>query len=355
MQMDGELKKYLDGLRGVDLTSKSSSILSTLDNVANSVKSLESNVSASMWSELGKEELTNNTIPYLLSSTNGVRSSVQLLDDVCSKCVTLRDELIELESLIKEYNDLKLEDFPTGQSDANGNPIYDQTKYEAAKKALEGKINAKTSSCKSLVSSIKSINVPDVNISVNGAAATSSGTTRQLSGNFTNYLFVGDSRVVGMSSGNTNPNCTFVAEVGQGLNWLKTKSNIESQIQNVSKNATGDTAVVFWMGVNDCSFVSGQSYANYFNELQKKYPDVQICVASVGAVDDNLSTNVKNSDIVRFNNELEDNLVQTIKWVDVYDYTVSANCANSGDPYGVHYTNASYEQIVQLMKEQVSS
>lgn len=348
MEMDGELKKYLEGLRNVDLSSKTSGILSALDNVSSSLSSLESSISSSMWSELGKVELTSNTLPYLASSTANVKSSVQILDTICKECEALRSELIELESLIKKYNGLKAKY-------TNSDGTLNEAAYNAAKSELKAKIDAKTSSCKAKVSAIKGMTIPSFDISFTSSALTG-GSTRTLSGNFSNYLFVGDSRVVGMASCNAGSNCTFYGEVGQGLSWLKNnQSEIESQIQSVSKNATGDTAVVFWMGVNDCSYVNGESYASYFNDLQKKYPDVQICVASVGAVDDNLSSNVKNSDIQRFNSELEENLVQTVKWVDVYDYTVSHNCANSGDPYGVHYTYTSYEQIIQLMKERLSA
>ncbi len=349
MVMDAELKRYLDGLRGVSLSPKSSSILSSLDNVANSVSSLESSVSSSMWSELGKKELTSNTIPYLIESTNNVKNSVQVLDQICKMAESLRDELIELEALIKEYNELE-------SKYTNSDGTIDEAGLAAARRNLENKIKAKTASCKSKASSIKSMVIPSFDISFTNSAVRTGGSTRQLSGNFSNYVFIGDSRVVGMSSGNTDSNCTFIGEVGQGLTWLKNnQSDIEAQIQNVSRNASGDTAVVFWMGVNDCTYVDGAAYADYFNELQRKYPDVQICVASVGAVDDSVSTNVKNSDIERFNDQLEDNLVQTIKWVDVYDYTVANGCANSGDPYGVHYTQASYDQIVQLMQEEVSA
>ena len=349
MEMDGELKRYLDGLRNVDLSSGTSNMMSTVDGVSNNLSSLESNVSSSMWSELGKAELTSNTIPYLQECTSNLRSSLEVLNNICQMCENLKSQLIELEALIDEYNKLKEK-----YTDSEGN--LDVAAYNAAEASLRAKIEAKTAACKGLVSSIKGMTIPDFDISFNKSALSSSGTTRSLSGNFSNYIFVGDSRVVGMSSGNTNSNCTFVGEVGQGLSWLKSnQSEIESQIQSVSKNASGDTAVVFWMGVNDCSYVSGEDYAAYFNELQEKYPDVQICVASVGAVDDELSTNVKNSDIERFNSELEENLVQTVKWVDVYDYTVDHNCANSGDPYGVHYTYNSYNQIVQLMQEEVSA
>lgn len=163
-----DLKNYYDKLKGVDLSSPASSVGDSFSTSDTSLGQFSSKMSSGVWEELGKKAIEVNVAPQLSTWSSAIAANLAILATVCSMVSELVGLLSKLDTLIQEYNKIKLSDFPTGQNDQNGNPIYDQAKYIAAKKAKYGEIQAKEGECYAKVSAIKSTGdgVQDIKVEV---------------------------------------------------------------------------------------------------------------------------------------------------------------------------------------------
>ena len=156
-------------------------------------------------------------------------------------------------------------------------------------------------------------------------------------------ILIGDSRTVGMEQAVNHPEYIWSAKVAQGYQWMKDTGvpMIESQIQE-------KTAVIIWMGVNDTYNI--HKYISYFNEKaeiwQEKGADTYI--VSVGPVE--YSQYLDNSEIENFNQMLSDNL-RTATYIDLYS-EMRTNGYETVD--GVHYTEDTYQEIFNILKERIN-
>lgn len=165
-----------------------------------------------------------------------------------------------------------------------------------------------------------------------------------------NVILIGDSRFRGMCDSVTlddNTNC--VAEVGKGYNWLVSNS-VVSQIDELIK-ANPNSYVVINLGVNDFNdYGNASSYANYYNNLTGKYPDIKLIVVSVNPIDDGVASKygytAKNSGVVTFNNKIKPLLNSKISYCDTYS-KIKSNFKTSD---GIHYTADTYSNIYKEIK-----
>ena len=162
-----DLKNYYDKLNGVDFSSISS-ISSSFSDSGSSLGTFSSQMSSGAWDELGKKSIELNVAPQLSTWSDAIAANLEVLSNVCSMVSSLVSMLSSLDGLIKKYNSIKLQDFPTGETDADGNPIYDKAKYYAAKKEVYDQIIEKEGQCYAKVAAIKSAGagIKDINVEV---------------------------------------------------------------------------------------------------------------------------------------------------------------------------------------------
>lgn len=170
------------------------------------------------------------------------------------------------------------------------------------------------------------------------------------SSNKNNIIYVGDSRMVGLCLSvnlSSKEDCS-IAKGSMGYNWFSSTalSSIKSKL-NSKKNST----VVIYMGTNDLlNNGAPESYAKDYNQLAKDYNDSSIIIVSVTEIDDDKAVDngyqVKNSQVVNFNNSLKKSLSSDVKYCDVYSKI--NNNFNTSD--GIHYTSDTYKNIYQQIQ-----
>ena len=164
---------------------------------------------------------------------------------------------------------------------------------------------------------------------------------------YEDYIFVGDSRFVGMKdalNGYVDADVRFVAEVGQGLGWLK-------KVAPDLYNESGKT-IIFNLGVNDLYNVSG--YVDFYNNLPQDFVENNtLVIMTVNPVDEqreaDFGYSVKNSEIESFNNTMRSDLDSLyFNMIDSYTYVQSSSFKTTD---GLHYTNDTYRLIFDYAVE----
>ena len=156
------------------------------------------------------------------------------------------------------------------------------------------------------------------------------------------YLFVGDSRTVGMGNTISDPKSAFIGKVGEGYNWLK--STADKEVRTYLKY-NPKVKVIFGFGVNDLGNVS--RYISYFNDLIKAYPQAKIYILSVNPIVESKwkSKYVSNKGIRNFN----DKIFKAFKsrYINTFTYL----CKSGYDTVdGLHYTADTYRKIYDFAK-----
>ena len=171
-------------------------------------------------------------------------------------------------------------------------------------------------------------------------------------------VFIGDSRTVQMyayisgdwkganySSGGVHlvGDSIFVAQGGKGLTWMK-----QTGVPVAEKYFKSDTAIVFWMGVNDLRNID--SYISYMNENVSSWTKngSRVYYASIGPCSGKYSS--MNDGIAKFNTKLQSNLDRNITWIDVYGY-LNREGYDTSD--GLHYTKNTSNRIYNYIKSMV--
>jgi len=153
------------------------------------------------------------------------------------------------------------------------------------------------------------------------------------------YIFVGDSRVVGMASAVSDSNTIFIGKVGAGYSWLKSSA---SSTLATYLDADPDAKVIFAFGINDLGNIS--SYISYYNTLIAKYTDTEFYMMAVNPVNETTAKkygySVTNTQIAAFNTKLE--AAFSSIYLDTYSY-LNTNGFSTSD--GIHYTSATYKTI----------
>lgn len=181
--------------------------------------------------------------------------------------------------------------------------------------------------------------------------------------NARNTIYVGDSRTQGMLLAGAIDSANTVYGSGYGYNWFIGNGTFSSSNTNAtsgaitainSKIANGSYNIVIWLGVNDYAGVSAQQYYDSYYELATgDWQNQNIYIVAVGPVDDNLATNVSNSGIDNFNNEMESLIrnsnVTNLHFIDL-NYSIQ-----SYDSMGLHYSNSDYIEIHEQINNRITT
>lgn len=154
-------------------------------------------------------------------------------------------------------------------------------------------------------------------------------------------LLVGDSRTVGLYQATKYDNISYLAKGAVGYSWLASGTLEYSPEQIVCSyiEANPEGRVIFNLGVNDICDKS--KYINWVNKLHEKYPSSHLYYLSV-----NPAKGRSDLDIVGFNDYLQANISEGIKWLDSYTYLEETGFY-AGD--GVHYDIDTYYKILDFI------
>lgn len=157
-----------------------------------------------------------------------------------------------------------------------------------------------------------------------------------------NIIFVGDSRVVGMSM--KSGRYLYVAETSSGYEWMLNEA--EPAVNEALKSCP-DAEIVMCFGVNDVCDID--NYIMEYNRLSELYGD-KMWFASVGPVEDErCETNgyvISNEMIEEFNNKLKEGVGD--RYLDYYSY-LTTNGFTTQD--GLHYSEESCKDIEDYIRK----
>lgn len=157
------------------------------------------------------------------------------------------------------------------------------------------------------------------------------------------YIFVGDSRMVGMYQTVAPGDTLFLAKVGCGYSWLSASAGVKLKYY---LNANPKVKVVLAYGVNDLGNID--QYITYYQSLISLYPDTEFYIMSVNPVDDEyLKQNkpisyqwVNDTLICQFNKKMKTAFKK--KYIDTYSYLKKQGFSSND---GVHYTEETYQKL----------
>ena len=148
------------------------------------------------------------------------------------------------------------------------------------------------------------------------------------------YLFVGDSRTVGLDE--AVDGISSIAKVGAKVNYL------QSVLGDVTK--TRGKNVIFNFGVNDLGNIS--KYISVYKSLPKEFiQNNNVIIMSVNPTDGS-KYGSWNTDIDKFNKKMKANLPSGVKYLDT-NSTLKKEGFKTRD--GVHYKAETYKRIAQLV------
>lgn len=154
-------------------------------------------------------------------------------------------------------------------------------------------------------------------------------------------IFVGDSRVVGMSMAG---GYSYVGKESIGYDWFVSDGVYQMLDQ---MNAWPDADVILCFGINDVANIG--SYITEYQYLVDSYPDTRFWFMSVNPVNDGMASSCGyfiNSDmVISFNNVLQQAFTE--RYLDVYSY-LQENGYGTSD--GVHYDVGTYLVIQEYTK-----
>ncbi len=164
----------------------------------------------------------------------------------------------------------------------------------------------------------------------------------------TAYVFIGDSRTVGMDNaiGLHDMYDTFVvAKSGMGYNWfMKTGSEELNTIREQNKNTYTKWIYIFNLGVNDLSNV--ENYKELYKELSNE-EDTVVYYLSINPTDDSVG-GIQCSEIESFNDKIYaqsyHNYINGYQYLkDITGYTFDKR------QDGMHYSDETYKDLYEFI------
>ena len=153
------------------------------------------------------------------------------------------------------------------------------------------------------------------------------------------YIFVGDSRTVGMRDAvqeyDTADTCTYIAKEGEGFHWLYNDGIVQLE---AALKENPDATVIFNLGVNDLKEVD--KYISFYQELFQTYHDPAFYIMSVNPVNDELCKGASNAEIQAFNQAMQEAFPD--QYMDCFNYLLSEDWSTVD---GLHYTKNTYRRI----------
>ncbi len=160
------------------------------------------------------------------------------------------------------------------------------------------------------------------------------------------YVFVGDSRYVGMSAYKEDED-TFIAKNNMGYAYL------EEQMDVIKESCDEYTALIIGLGVNDLKY-SKEKYIDTINEMAQEM-DCRIFYMLVNPVDEEKEAErgytVENSVIDDFNSDMQEELSSDVNIIDTNSYLKEEGYVTVD---GLHYDSDTYKLIYDYIKECVN-
>ena len=159
------------------------------------------------------------------------------------------------------------------------------------------------------------------------------------------YLFIGDSRFVGMQSSiKTDKNITWIDKVGARHDYYW--DNLNSIMQSPK-----DIVIIYELGVNDLDANKCLKVLN--NLVNNGFTNVYFLTTT--PVDDYIvrthGYSVNNRQISEFNSKVINNIPKGVKVIDCYSYLQSVGI-NTDD--GLHYTSNTYNKWFKYILDNIS-
>lgn len=179
-------------------------------------------------------------------------------------------------------------------------------------------------------------------------------------------LFLGDSRTKGMLLSGVVDEENTVYGVGYGYNWLIGNGKFSSSKTNALNGGidglerkmeeNNDYNIVMWLGVNDYTYVSANTYYQKFVELATdRWSNHNIYIVSVGPVNDSLINTVSNEGINSFNTYLKELINNSkINNLTYIDLNLGQDFIKKYDNAGLHYGSSDYEEIYSLVVKAIA-
>ncbi len=148
------------------------------------------------------------------------------------------------------------------------------------------------------------------------------------------FLFVGDSRVLGMKDA-VNDDCIYVGAEAEGYSWFSS-DGVLALADYLGSNPS--QTVVLNLGVNDPENIN--VYIDLYKKLITDYTSADFYMLSVNPLDDDADLNTTNEMIELFNATLKSSFPD--QYLDCYSYLIQ-NGYETVD--GLHYTDDTYRSI----------
>lgn len=167
-------------------------------------------------------------------------------------------------------------------------------------------------------------------------SSSSSSITTTQNTTYNSYMFLGDSRTVGMKNA-VNSDDIFICKESMGYDWM-----VKTAFPQADKKVTSGMAIAIWFGVNDMGNVD--NYIKAINEkaIEWKEKGARTFYISVGPMDKS------DEKVAEFNETMKNGLSNDVTYVDIYSKLKSDGFETVD---GLHYTVDSYKKIYDLMKE----
>ena len=153
------------------------------------------------------------------------------------------------------------------------------------------------------------------------------------------FVFLGDSRVVGMSYAISDNRTTFIGKVGEGYNWM-----MSAAVPRLEKLLRSNPTmyVVFCFGINDMGNV--HRYVSSYSNLVSKYKYANFFFISVNPINYSISSahgyRVTNSQIESFNSVLSG--AMGFRYINTYSWMKRKGFGTND---GIHYTSSTYQNL----------
>ena len=156
------------------------------------------------------------------------------------------------------------------------------------------------------------------------------------------YIFVGDSRFVGMEMAvGSSEDALYIAKVAMGYDWLNKEAG---PLLKKNLTANPNVKVILGLGINDLGNVG--RYITYYKELISSFPETKFYCLSVNPLVESRWPTVKNATIRSFNARIKASV--PAKYINCYDSLIKKGFRTVD---GLHYTTLTYQYINSFIRK----
>ncbi|MBQ9314979.1 MAG: peptidoglycan DD-metalloendopeptidase family protein [Clostridia bacterium] len=192
-------------------------------------------------------------------------------------------------------------------------------------------------------------------------STTSSENTEQQRAKYNKIIYIGDDRTAqiyytknGWNEASTSleqydgENNFWMATTDAEISWMETIAipSIENEIED-------KTAIVFLLGLNDVGNTNAGQYASLINSKAAEWKNegAETFFVSINPVNGVNDENIKNEDIVRWNNSIKSELSSNVKYIDTYSQIIGTAQFNNWKYYSEKTNNDIYNIIINNVNE----